>query len=111
MRIKLLACSTAVFFALTTSASAAYFMSYGQAKHATKETVETVCSEVSNCTGYGVGGCRRNTQSNFSCVGALFYEGLYPGEEEECNRVIRWGVNGQGYIALRGIQRAVCFAV
>lgn len=91
------------------SAVASYVLTYNQAKRETREFVHGACERINACTGYGVGKCFRNTPSNLSCAGALFFE--YRGEEEECVRLLRWGVNSQGYIAFRGYGPQHCFLV
>ena len=88
-----------------------YYLPIPQAQHETRELVKAVCGKVKDCVGFGVGQCHRNTSSNVSCVGGLFYEGVAAGEEEECNRVVRWGVNSQGYVAFRGYGPVRCFTV
>ncbi len=82
------------------TAAASYYLTYNQAKRETRELVQVVCGRINACTGWGVGKCFRNTPTNLSCVGGLFFE--YKGEEEECVRLFRWGVNSRGYIAFRG---------
>lgn len=90
-----------VVLAMPASASASrYHLSLGLAKHETRELVKAVCERINDCTGYGVGRCYRNTDSNVSCAAGFFYG--YPPEEEVCSRLIRWGVNTQGYVAFRG---------
>ena len=86
-----------------------YYLTIPQAQHETRELVKSVCGKIHDCVGYGAGKCHRNTGSNVSCIGGLFYEGAASGEEEECNRVVRWGVNSQGYIAFRGYGPLHCF--
>lgn len=89
------------------TATASYFLTYNQAKRETREFVKAACGRINACTGSAVGKCFRNTPSNLSCAGALFFE--YRGEEEECARLFRWGVNSRGYIAFRGFGAQHCF--
>lgn len=108
--MKKVLCTLAVLSALgvcASSAAASYYLTYNQAKRETKEFVHAACERINACVGYGVGKCFRNTPSNLSCAGGLFFQ--YAGEEEECVRLLRWGVNSQGYIAFRGYGAQHCF--
>jgi hypothetical protein len=77
------------------------------ARHETRLFVSGVCEELPECSGFGVGNCYRNTESNVSCYGAYFYG--YGYEEEECNRLFRWGTNSRGIVAFRGYGARHCF--
>jgi hypothetical protein len=103
MRPRLLVASLLALIALAAPAGASasrYHLSLGLAKHETRELVKGACERIGQCTGYGVGRCYRNTDSNVSCIGGFFFG--EPPEEEVCSRLIRWGVNTQGYVAFRG---------
>lgn len=103
MRIKVLVLAVAAFFAIVTTASAFHWhLGYGQAKHATREFAQALCEEDHKCVAYGIGRCIRRSDSRIDCglgtVEKNFYE---PGDEVECDLVLHWGVDREGYIALK----------
>jgi hypothetical protein len=112
MRIKLMVASLLVFLLVVGSAQAfTYHLSYGQAKHATKEVAQEFCAHAAECSGYGVGACNRVSESRIDCVMAQFYPGREPGEEVECNTVLHWGVSRQGFVELKRHGQPHCFPV
>jgi hypothetical protein len=107
-----LATSVALLLLAGTAQAFQWHMTYGQAKHATKEFAKEFCREDAQCTGWGVGPCRRASNSRFDCVMAAFYDGREPGEEIQCNLVLHWGVGAGGYLRLKNYGRNPhCFQV
>jgi hypothetical protein len=88
-----------------------YRMSYGQAKNASKEFVRGLCDEDRECVGWGVGQCRRMSESRFDCLIGTFFPGNEPGEETECDVVLHWGAERGGYIALKNYGRPRCYSI
>lgn len=88
-----------------------WHMRYGQAKNATKEFAREACREDRECIGWGVGQCYRRSQSSFVCTMGLFYPGIEPGEEIECDVRLRWGASRGGYITLKNAGSPHCFKV
>lgn len=113
MRAKLMVVALIAFFAFAGSAQAfEWHMRYGQAKHETLAYSEEACAEVRGCLTWGVGSpCYRASNSRFDCLMALFFEGVRPGEQIECNSILHWGVNRSGIIALKNQGEPNCFAV
>ena len=113
MRIKLVGSLLAAFFLLVASAQAFHWhMSYGQAKHSSREFVEEACHGEKKCTGYGVGQFLRKSESRFDCeVGFFYADAPEPGEEVECNVLLHWGVGHAGVIELRNYGKPHCFTV
>jgi hypothetical protein len=118
MRLKILGGIVLTIVALVlsvASADASYYMRYGQAKNASRETAERVCRNAPECTGWGVGQCARRSSSRFDCVIGERY--LYIAErtgtefETECDSVLHWGVNIYGYIVLKGTGEPDCYEV
>ncbi len=110
MKTKVLVVAVAAFFALSATASAFHWhMSYGQAKHATKEFAHGFCEEDRECVGWGVGQCHRKSESRFDCTMGVFYEGFYePGDKVECDIVLHWGVSQSGYVTLKNHGKPYC---
>lgn len=111
MRIKVAIAALAAFLALVGTAQAfQWHLPLGQAKHATREFAEESCRSDHRCTGFGVGACRRVSDSRVDCVAGLFYKDQpKPGEETECNIVLHWGVDSRGYLALKNHGSPNCF--
>ena len=110
MRIKLLVLAVAACFVLSTATASAFqwYMSYGQAKNATKEFAKVACKSDHKCVAWGVGSCLRRSSSRFDCTMGLFYKEP-EAEEVECDVVLHWGVNRSGYLALKRHGRPHCF--
>lgn len=113
MRIKLVAAVLASFFLLVASAQAfQWHMTYGQAKHSSREFAEAACQQDHKCTGFGVGSCHRASESRFDCAIGLFYaEEPEPEEEVECNILLHWGANHEGAVTLKRYGKPHCFRV
>jgi hypothetical protein len=113
MKVKLIVSVLAAFFLLVASAQAfQWHMAYGQAKHSSREFVEEACQSDHKCTGFGVGSCRRSSESSFACEVGLFYaEEPEPGEEIECNILLHWGTNHAGVVTLKNYGKPHCFRV
>lgn len=73
-----------------------WHLTYNQAKHGTKEVAIEDCRQDRECIGYGVGQCRRITESRIDCVEGLFHRDELG--EMECNTVLHWGIRAGGYI-------------
>lgn len=110
MKIKVSAVALMAFFVLVASASAFHWhLGYGQAKHATKEFAEAFCKADPECDGWGVGTCHRRSESRVDCLMAAFFEEEpEPGKEVECDIMLHWGVDREGYIALKNHGPAHC---
>jgi hypothetical protein len=79
-----------------------WHLGYGQAKHATREFAEETCRAERKCVAYGVGPCKRVTDSRVDCVAAFLYKGVSePGDEVACSIILHWGVNHSGEVALK----------
>lgn len=113
MRVKLLVSALAAFFLLAASAQAFHWhMSYGQAKHSSREFAQELCDQDNKCTGFGVGQCLRKSESRFDCeVGVFYAEAPEPGEELECNILLHWGVGHTGVVELKNYGKPRCFTV
>jgi hypothetical protein len=113
MKIKVVLMSLLAFFVLVAAAQAfQWHMSYGQAKHSSRVFVQHVCREDPECTGYGIGQCRRISESRFDCeVGTFYADSPAPGEETECNMLLHWGVSKSGYVVLKRHGPLHCFLV
>jgi hypothetical protein len=110
MRLKLLVLAVAAFLVLSTAAASAFqwYVSYGQAKNATKEFSKAFCEADRECVAWGVGSCQRRSSSRFDCVMGSFYEDPEAGEIE-CDMVLHWGVRRSGYLALKRHGPPHCF--
>ncbi|HEU4392576.1 MAG TPA: hypothetical protein VFR04_02940 [Solirubrobacterales bacterium] len=112
MKVKVAAAAIAALFVLAGSAQAfQWHMSYGQAKNASKEFAEELCESNSECTGFGVGQCRRKSLSRFDCLIGLFSPGAEPSEEIECDVLLHWGASRGGYVALNNRGPFHCHSV
>jgi hypothetical protein len=113
MKIKLLITSVTVFFLLAAGAQAfQWHMTYNQAKHSSKEFAIEACHEDRRCSGYGVGQCRRISESRFDClVGLFFADPSGSGEEVECDLPLHWGASYEGYIELKNHGKPHCFPI
>lgn len=113
VRVKLAAVCLLAFLAIGVASAEAFVwhMRYGQAKNATKAFARESCNEDTECLGWGTGQCYRKSQSRFDCEMALFYAGIEPGEEIECNILLHWGASHSGYVTLKNHGRPYCFAV
>lgn len=113
MKTKLAMAVLASFFLLVAGAQAFHWhMSYGQAKHSSKEFAEGACQHDHACTGFGVGSCLRASDSRFDCEVGLFYaDKPQPGEEVECNLTLHWGVDHSGTVTLKNYGKPHCFLV
>jgi hypothetical protein len=98
----LLACLLTLGTFTGTAEAFHWHLGYGQAKHASKEFAYAVCKAEGKCTGYGVGGCKRISDSRIDCPIGLFYaDQPEPGQETECEMLLHWGVDHAGYLALK----------
>ena len=113
MKTKLVLAALLAFLAIGGTAQAfKWHMSYGQAKHATREFAEEFCREDVECDGWGVGKCYRASDSRFDCLMGAFYRNFNePGDEVECDIVLHWGVDHAGYIKLKNYGRPNCKVV
>jgi hypothetical protein len=115
MRMKLTLLVSLLAFALisvvgVSSADAfVWQMRYGQAKNATKNFAKESCAEDSECLGWGTGQCYRRSDSHFACEMGLFFSGVEPEEEIECDVVLHWGASRDGYIVLKRHGPPHCF--
>ena len=107
--IAVFALATLLSGIIASSASAYYYMGYGQAKRETKIFEEEICNESYDCVGVAVGfPCYRKSRSAFDCVMGIFHEDSYG--KTECNTVLHWGVT-RGYIDLKATGEPYCFEV
>lgn len=83
-------------------------MTYGQAKNESKHFARQLCEEDRECIGWGVGQCRRRSESRFDCLIGSFYEGKELGEEIECDVMLHWGVEQGGVIRLKNYGEPHC---
>jgi hypothetical protein len=113
MRTKLVVAVIASFFLLAAGAQAFHWhLGFGQAKHSSKEFAEIACEHEHLCTGFGVGSCRRASESRIDCEVGLFYaDQAQPEEEIECNLKLHWGVDHSGALALKNAGKPHCFKV
>jgi hypothetical protein len=110
MRVRVVCATLAAFLCLAAAAQAfVWHLGYGQAKHATKEFAEETCRRERKCVAYGVGPCKRASESRVDCVADFLYKGVNePGDEVVCAIVLHWGVNHHGEIALKRHGKPVC---
>jgi hypothetical protein len=103
VKTKVLVMTVAAFFVLVAVAAAfQWHMSYGQAKHSTREFAQAFCEEDRECVAWGVGPCLRRSSSRFDCTMGAFYKNFYePGDEAECDIALHWGVSRSGYVTLK----------
>jgi hypothetical protein len=113
MRIRVVVSALAAFFLLAAGAQAfQWHMSYGQAKHASKEFAKEACRGDKECARYGVGPCLRASESRFDCIVEFFYaEAPEPGKEVQCDIVLHWGVDKSGFLALKNYGKPHCFVL
>lgn len=112
MKLKVLLLAVCGLLVLAGSADAFQWrMSYGQAKNESKVYAKETCAELSECSGWGVGACRRRSLSRFDCTIGIFARGAEPGEEIECDQILHWGVNRAGVIVLKNYGRPSCSTV
>jgi hypothetical protein len=114
MHRKLLVLSLvfATAIVLLTPAMATAFqwhMRYGQAKHESRRYASRTCSELSECEAFGVGQCYRRSESRFDCTIGFFFPGPEYIEEIECNEILHWGVDYNGYVRLKNSGEPQCF--
>lgn len=111
MKLKVLVTAAMVVIALTTvsSADAAWYMSYGQAKAESKLYSKESCESSSECSAWGVGQCVRRSSGRFSCLIANWFYAPNAGEEDiECQQVLHWGVRRGGIITLKNAGEPYC---
>lgn len=111
MKFKVLVAVAASATALTavSSADAAWYMRYNQAKAESKRYSEESCESSRDCTAWGVGKCVRRSQSSFSCLIANWFYPPNAGEEDiECQQVLHWGVRQGGIIVLKNTGEPYC---
>jgi hypothetical protein len=84
-------------------------LKYPQAKHESRLFVEELCRQDSDCTAYGMGGCRRMSSSRIDCLVGIFYADLPKvGEETQCAIVLHWGIDQRGLVALKNYGQPNC---
>jgi hypothetical protein len=110
MRLKVALVALAAFLCLAGAAQGfQWHLRYGQAKHATKEFAEVTCRRDHKCKAYGVGKCRRQSESRVDCAVAFLYKGVAePGDEVVCALILHWGVSHSGEVALKRHGRPHC---
>jgi hypothetical protein len=89
-----------------------WHLKFPQAKNESRQFIEALCREEAECTGYGVGGCRRMSSSRVDCLVGAFYEDQPKvGEEVECTIVLHWGVDRRGTVVLKNYGPPHCSRV
>lgn len=108
-KVLVVAATTAIALTAASSADAAWFMRYGQAKAESKRYSKESCESSRECTAWGVGKCVRRSESSFSCLIANWFYPPNTGEEDiECKQVLHWGVRHGGIIVLKNAGEAHC---
>jgi len=106
------AMALACFVWATPAEAFEWHLKYPQAKNESKLFAKALCSEDSDCTAYGVGECRRMSNSRIDClIGNFYADKPEVGEETGCTIVLHWGVDRRGVVVLKNAGPPHCSRV
>ncbi len=98
MKVKVALLALVAMLALSTTAEAYFYVSFGKARKASKVWVREACEQRGpSCVWWKVGHCRRFTAQRVDCLSAIAFRG------EACTFILenRVGKYGNGYLIQR----------
>lgn len=111
MKLKWGFVSLLMFLAITGVAQAfVWHLSMSLARTENVKLAREICEEDRECIAWSGRQCQRVSESRIDCLAAIWYPGAQEGEEIQCDTIMHWGTDRNGYVVLKRHGRPHCFS-